>query len=202
MRKTTVTMHTSRLGAYGISHGWWVVICVVYCLSPIDALPELLLGPLGLVDDFGVMMFGFYSFLRWIIGLLSPTAAASTEASAHSVTARAQAPQPPLILPRSTTPATPLLADMDAAECMPNSSDQVSRFSVFEVQVVEDDDGSARFVDVSAPTAEYARNVVAAKGADGRIAKVRLKGSGGNATDKNGLANGGSNHESIHSDAA
>ena len=34
-----------------------IVICIIYILSPLDLIPEILLGPLGLIDDAGVLAF-------------------------------------------------------------------------------------------------------------------------------------------------
>jgi len=33
-----------------------IIICLVYIISPIDILPEAVLGPLGLVDDGAVLI--------------------------------------------------------------------------------------------------------------------------------------------------
>jgi uncharacterized membrane protein YkvA (DUF1232 family) len=39
--------------------GWAVAIfCGIYCISPIDIVPEALLGPFGLVDDVGALVAG------------------------------------------------------------------------------------------------------------------------------------------------
>lgn len=39
--------------------GWAVAIfCGVYCISPVDVVPEALLGPFGLVDDLGAVVLG------------------------------------------------------------------------------------------------------------------------------------------------
>ena len=39
--------------------GWCVAIfCGIYCISPVDILPEVLLGPFGLVDDIGAVVAG------------------------------------------------------------------------------------------------------------------------------------------------
>lgn len=39
--------------------GWCVaVFCAIYALSPIDIIPEGLLGPFGLVDDVGAVVGG------------------------------------------------------------------------------------------------------------------------------------------------
>lgn len=38
--------------------GWSLAIfCGIYCLSPVDIIPEAMLGPFGLLDD-GVALFG------------------------------------------------------------------------------------------------------------------------------------------------
>lgn len=39
--------------------GWCVaILCGIYCISPIDILPEAFLGPFGLVDDVGAIVAG------------------------------------------------------------------------------------------------------------------------------------------------
>ena len=39
--------------------GWGVAIfCGIYCISPVDIIPEALLGPFGLVDDLGAVVAG------------------------------------------------------------------------------------------------------------------------------------------------
>ena len=38
-----------------------IVFCCIYIISPVDLLPEVLLGPLGIIDDAGVL--GFMLFL-------------------------------------------------------------------------------------------------------------------------------------------
>ena len=53
-------------GLYGIKHGWWAIICLVYVLSPLDLAPELILGPIGVIDDAGVALFGFYNAAKWV----------------------------------------------------------------------------------------------------------------------------------------
>lgn len=39
-----------------------VVFCGVYAISPIDVVPEVLLGPLGLIDDLGALFLGWQAF--------------------------------------------------------------------------------------------------------------------------------------------
>lgn len=34
------------------------IFCGIYCISPIDIVPEALLGPFGLVDDIGALVTG------------------------------------------------------------------------------------------------------------------------------------------------
>lgn len=46
------------------------IIAVVYILSPIDIIPEALFGPFGLIDDFGILMFGMKYFDKEIINFL------------------------------------------------------------------------------------------------------------------------------------
>jgi uncharacterized membrane protein YkvA (DUF1232 family) len=42
--------------------GWgFAVLCALYCISPIDLLPEAFLGPFGLVDDAGAAVVGLMS---------------------------------------------------------------------------------------------------------------------------------------------
>jgi uncharacterized membrane protein YkvA (DUF1232 family) len=79
-------MNTSRDRFLGISYGWWVVICVIYTLSPIDLVPALLLGPIGLGDNLGVIAFGFYNFIRW----LESRSATRLQGSNHATPARVQ----------------------------------------------------------------------------------------------------------------
>ena len=39
--------------------GWtFAIFCGVYCISPVDIVPEFLLGPFGLVDDVGAAIAG------------------------------------------------------------------------------------------------------------------------------------------------
>ena len=42
-----------------------LVLCGIYILSPIDFLPEILLGPLGLLDDFVAGLFATTVALVW-----------------------------------------------------------------------------------------------------------------------------------------
>ena len=38
-----------------------IILCCIYIISPVDLVPEVLLGPLGIIDDAGVL--GFMLFL-------------------------------------------------------------------------------------------------------------------------------------------
>lgn len=39
--------------------GWCIaILCGIYCISPIDIVPEALVGPFGLVDDVGAVVAG------------------------------------------------------------------------------------------------------------------------------------------------
>jgi len=45
---------------------------LIYIISPIDIIPEAFLGPIGIIDDFGILMFGMkflnkevIKFLQW-----------------------------------------------------------------------------------------------------------------------------------------
>jgi uncharacterized membrane protein YkvA (DUF1232 family) len=42
--------------------GWlFAIFCAIYCISPIDFLPEAFLGPFGLIDDVGAAVVGVMS---------------------------------------------------------------------------------------------------------------------------------------------
>ena len=41
-----------------------IVICIIYILSPLDLIPEIPLGPLGLIDDAGVLAFMLFLIKR------------------------------------------------------------------------------------------------------------------------------------------
>ena len=55
-----LSMPQSQLRAFLLPiAGWGVAIfCGVYCISPVDIVPEALLGPVGLVDDLGALAAG------------------------------------------------------------------------------------------------------------------------------------------------
>lgn len=39
-----------------IKQNWILILSVIYILSPIDLIPEFLLGPLGIIDDAAVLI--------------------------------------------------------------------------------------------------------------------------------------------------
>ena len=41
-----------------------IIICIIYILSPLDLIPEIPLGPLGLIDDAGVLAFMLFLIKR------------------------------------------------------------------------------------------------------------------------------------------
>lgn len=40
-----------------IKENWLLFLSLIYIISPIDFIPELLVGPLGLIDDFWLVVF-------------------------------------------------------------------------------------------------------------------------------------------------
>jgi uncharacterized membrane protein YkvA (DUF1232 family) len=63
--------HVSRQREYW---AWFVLACLLYVLSPIDAVPEALLGPIGLIDDAVVLCAGLYGCVHWAMALGRETA--------------------------------------------------------------------------------------------------------------------------------
>lgn len=55
-----LSMPQSQLRAFLLPIiGWGVAIfCGFYCISPIDIVPEALLGPVGFIDDLGAVAAG------------------------------------------------------------------------------------------------------------------------------------------------
>lgn len=39
-----------------VRENWVIIASLVYLVSPIDLIPEILVGPLGLIDDFGIVI--------------------------------------------------------------------------------------------------------------------------------------------------
>lgn len=46
------------------------LLAVIYIISPIDIIPEALFGPFGLIDDFGILMFGMKYFNKEVINFM------------------------------------------------------------------------------------------------------------------------------------
>jgi len=45
-----------------------IIVCCIYIISPVDLMPEIVLGPFGMIDDAGVL--GFMLFLvkkLWVL---------------------------------------------------------------------------------------------------------------------------------------
>ena len=42
----------------------WIMLCLFYILSPIDFVPEAVLGPLGLPDDIAAFLIAAYYFYQ------------------------------------------------------------------------------------------------------------------------------------------
>ncbi|GGE90315.1 Uncharacterized membrane protein YkvA, DUF1232 family [Chishuiella changwenlii] len=47
------------------------LFAVFYIISPIDIIPEAFFGPFGLIDDFGILMFGMKYFNKEVFKYLS-----------------------------------------------------------------------------------------------------------------------------------
>ena len=70
-------MKAVKDGRHKLSPMTWIVgiAAIIYTISPIDLIPELVFGPLGLADDLGV--WGIFAVLftneyrRWQAGLAS-----------------------------------------------------------------------------------------------------------------------------------
>ncbi|MFS8131283.1 MAG: DUF1232 domain-containing protein [Candidatus Dojkabacteria bacterium] len=46
---------------------WLLILSLIYILSPIDFIPEAFLGPIGLIDDLGLVTFLiFYEAIKFI----------------------------------------------------------------------------------------------------------------------------------------
>ena len=64
-------------GQHRLSPMTWIagIAAIIYTISPIDLIPELVFGPLGLADDLGVWgIFGVlftHEYRRWQAGLAS-----------------------------------------------------------------------------------------------------------------------------------
>lgn len=54
----------SGKGPLGIPYGWWLVVVVLYLVSPLDVLPDFL-PVVGWVDDTGLLGFGAFCLFKW-----------------------------------------------------------------------------------------------------------------------------------------
>lgn len=187
-----MTTNTSKTGFLGITHGWWVMISLAYTLSPIDLVPALLLGPLGIVDNFGVLVFGFYSFIQWLkcrASSSSPPPPTSVPMQAARVT----------VIPATSPPFAPPRVSPEASlqRVRPGSDDRTAGYdarlspradtSAFEAQVIDVDGGAERCADPTAGSAERARTGAPSRGTDGRIATARLKAADAGAQPQDGV---------------
>ena len=67
-----LSMPQSRLRAILLQLTGWLVaaFCAAYCISPVDILPEALLGPFGLPDDLAALVGGIFAAVTaWKAGL-------------------------------------------------------------------------------------------------------------------------------------
>ena len=46
------------------------LLAILYIVSPIDIIPEALFGPFGLIDDFGILMFGMKYFNKEVLNFI------------------------------------------------------------------------------------------------------------------------------------
>lgn len=136
-------------GLWGLKHGWWVVISLVYMVSPLDAIPDFI-PVLGLLDDMGVFVFMLYNLVQWLktsgwLGNLWNGTRRDVPVHAPSVSRDETSRQPgPVVM------------------------------QTYEVQVT-DHLGAQRWVSVVATGAEEARRSVAASGRYASVGRVRTK---------------------------
>ena len=52
----TINENIQGVKVRGIKRIFIIILCLVYILSPVDIIPEALLGPLGFVDDGAVLL--------------------------------------------------------------------------------------------------------------------------------------------------
>ncbi|HYE62402.1 MAG TPA: YkvA family protein [Phycisphaerales bacterium] len=137
-------------GLWGIKHGWWVVISLVYMISPLDAIPDFI-PVLGLMDDLGVFVFMLYNLVQW----LKTSSWASDLWSGKRRDTMVYAPSPdagPRAQPRS----------------------EAASMRTYEVQVT-DHAGAERWVTVAATSEDEARRSVAAAGNYRSVGRVRSR---------------------------
>ena len=61
-----LSLPQSRFQLFVLEIVYWLgaVFCSVYCVSPVDLVPEMALGPFGIVDDVGAVVAGVWSCLN------------------------------------------------------------------------------------------------------------------------------------------
>lgn len=133
-------------GLWGLKHSWWVLICLVYIVSPIDAIPDFI-PVLGQMDDLGILAFMIFNAWQWFRSVMSATPGGS--AAASGAIFRQQ--------PASAT-ESPASTPASAGE--------------YEVKVT-DQLGTERWIKVNAAGPEEARRSVAASGNYASVGRVR-----------------------------
>jgi hypothetical protein len=68
-------------GLWGLKHSWWVLICLVYIVSPIDAIPDFI-PVLGQMDDLGILAFMIFNAWQWFRSAMGTQGASSAPAGA------------------------------------------------------------------------------------------------------------------------
>lgn len=55
-----LSLPQSKLRAFLLPIASWgvAIFCGIYCISPVDIMPEVVLGPFGLIDDVGAVVAG------------------------------------------------------------------------------------------------------------------------------------------------
>ena len=46
-----------------------IILCCAYIISPVDLVPEIALGPLGVIDDAGVLGFMLFLIKQGVVGI-------------------------------------------------------------------------------------------------------------------------------------
>jgi|GEM_PF-2563845 len=134
-------------GMWGLKHSWWVLICLVYIVSPIDAIPDFI-PVLGQMDDLGILVFMIFNAWQWFRSVMSSApgdagAASPGGAMFHQPTASAS-----------------------------DSTSSTSAMGEYEVKVT-DQLGTERWIKVSAAGPDEARRTVAATGNFASVGRVR-----------------------------
>ena len=71
-----------------------IVICIIYILSPFDLIPEIPLGPMGLIDDAGVLAFMLF-LIKQLWGLRDRKHAIDASANQTTIDDDHRAGDPP-----------------------------------------------------------------------------------------------------------